>query len=168
MAEKLVVQKAFWKGGAVYLYQPGHGPARTFMERVGYELLARAVLPRYQHREVGHGELSHLLHEILHLWTPHADLRREVAPLQQAVLLREPGHSHCARDDLVQHVEIQGFLHIVGRAELERLDGAIHGRVAGDHDHRNPGVDPLQFHEDVDATLFPDHNVEEDGDDPPV
>ena len=145
----------------------GRAAARAVVvQRVGDQLLAGAARAADQHREVGRRHLADHVEHALH-GGALADQVLEAIRVRR-LLLKQPqiaAQRHAlehALDHQLELVVVERLRHVVGGAELHRLDGDLLRAVGGDHDDRGVGrvlLDPAQ---QVHAGHLPEVEVGDD------
>ncbi len=140
------------------------------MDIVRDDLLAGPALAANQNREIGGRELLHLPAEVEHACVLGDDGRGELhePAAQLDVFFPQPRALVRVLHGLQKLVEIKRLLHVVERPQLDRLYSRIYGRVRGDHDHGDPGVDCQEALEDINAALIGQHHVQKNDIDPVV
>ena len=123
---------------------------REVVERARDELLAGAALARHQRGGGVAGEtlderedLEHLLRARDHALEGDAALQallEDAGAVLQLALLED------GLQDALETAEVDRLLDVVGRAELDRLDGVLHVRVGAHQDELDLGIALLDAH----------------------
>ncbi len=138
VAEQLVVEQALVQGGAVQGGERLVLARAVVVQRLGDQLLARAVFAEDQHGGVGRGGRAEALQDLLHAAAVahdafEAELLVELA-LQLAVGPVDPDALRGLLDDGAQLGHVDRLGQVVGGALLDGLDGRLDVAVPGDDD----------------------------------
>ena len=149
--EQLGLDQALREGGAVERDERGGAAPAVLPEGVRDQLLAGAALALDQHRRVRRRHLADQREDLPQLPAPADELDRGLLAdeflLEQPVLDAELAVLVGAVDEDHQLVELVGLGQVVEGPVLHRLDGRLHGGLAGEHDdRRRRGVLPQLLH----------------------
>ncbi len=156
MAEQLALEDGFRDRRAVQRHERPAGARAEVVQAARHLLLAAAGFAADQHVDVGPGQLKHLASQVIH-GAGHAQQLRFDTPLagellaQLAVLADQPALVHRAAYAVQQALGGKGLLDEVVGALTQRLHGHGHVTVAGDHDHRQVGIQFDQPFEQAEA-----------------
>ena len=136
------------------------------VNRAGDQFLAGAALAQNQDVHVLRGQPADLLADRLH---------RGAAPdqpvglvLRAVAVFEDHRHVHQAADaerlahDLLELTGVQRLEQIVVGPELHGLNGRVGRAVSGDKDDQGPGIELVQFTEDVQSGSVAETNVKQD------
>src|SRR5688572_14810098 len=163
VAEQLTLDQVLRNRRAVDLDERALDAVRVVVNRVGDQLLARAVLALDQDVRVAGGHALDELEEILHLLALPDDVREAVLAANLLLELLVLGALLRAVDRLAEHVEqaflTDGLLQEIEGPGLSRFDRTGDGPLAADdHDFR-PRIDVLQPTEELDAVEVGQHQI---------
>ena len=161
LAEQLQVHPLGGHAGGADGHELALGPRAGGVDQARDGLLARAGRAGDQHPAVGRGQLGDHLAQLLggHGLADQA-VGRDRLGAQPAVLALQVGRLQRALDHQQQPVGLERLLQEVVGAALDGADRRLDVAVAGDHDHRQVGVQLLDQVEQLQpvhaAALHPD------------
>jgi hypothetical protein len=166
VAKQLRLDQVLGQRRAVDLDERALGPAAAHVDRVGNQLLARAVLPLDQDVGVAFGDRFDQLEELAHLLALADDVgERILLPhlLLQALMLGaldlQVGGAVEDRDQ-ARRIEV-GFFEEEERAGLAGFERAGDRAHAADDDHLRGRIDRLELPQQRDAVGVGQHDVEQ-------
>jgi hypothetical protein len=160
VAEDLVLEQRLRKTGAAQHDERRGGAGRELVDQLRDQLLARAGLAGDQGvlvtRRDRADEVEDLPHRVALADDPRARAVRAHLVAQRDVLALETPELGQRRDPTQDVLVQEGLQHVVVGAVADRLDGALDGPVARDHDDLEAGVDRLGRLEQADP-VHPRH-----------
>ena len=137
------------------------------VQRVGDELLARAVFALDQDVGLGIGHRGHQIEQLAHLAAAPDDVVELVAvaelPLERDVLRFQIHALERARQHREDAVGIDGLLEEVRRAGLDRLDRARDAALPADHQHFRARLQRLEPADEICPVGVGQHEVHQRG-----
>ncbi len=151
MSEELALDELARHGSAVHLDERLLSTRAVVVDGIRDELLAGAARTADQDGEIGVGDLPHDVEHALHRGALPEDALEAVRARHLLLEAREIPAERDAFEDALDHqlelVVVERLRHVVGRAELHRLDRGALRAVCGDHDDGGLGrvlADPAE------------------------
>ncbi len=168
LAEQLQVHALRRHAGGRDGHELALGALAGHVDHARHQLLARARRAGDQDAAVGRRDLDDHLAQLLgRLGMADQAVRRQGLHAQAAVLPAQGGRLQGALHDQQQAVGLERLLQEVIGAALDGADGGLDVAVAGDHDHRQVGIELLDHVEQLQAVhaaaLHPDVQDEQRG-----
>jgi hypothetical protein len=141
VAEQRALDESFGEGRAIQLDERTVAPVARVVDGASEQLLARSRFPLEENRGAGRGGGRHGLEQPLDLDALADD--RALAPelhhlaAQGVVLAAEPHDLECLSHGQLELLRPHWLGDVVHRAGLDRRDGVLDRRVAGEHDQRD-------------------------------
>jgi hypothetical protein len=166
VAEELRLDQVLGNGGAVDLDERPLGALAVVMQRVGDELLARAILTLNEDVRIAPGDALHELEHLVHLLALADDVAEPELPLEllleQQVLADEIAPLDRALEHGEQRVGLDRLLDEAVSAGLHGLDRLRHASVAGDDDDFRVRMNLLELAQELQAVGVRQQHVRDD------
>jgi hypothetical protein len=167
VAEQFRLDEVLRDRRAVDLDERALRPPAVVVQRVGDELLARAVFALNQDVGLGIGHRGHQVEQLAHLAAAPDDVVELVAvaelPLERDVLRFQIHALDGARQHREDAVRIDGLLEKVGGAGLDRLDRARNAALPADYQHFRARLQRLEPADELCPIGIGQHEVHQRG-----